>query len=249
MALAQAQSHLDALTKTYVEQAGPLKEALLNAGAHTVIASLQEDRVRNVRTALQLLWGGVLFVLLIAAVNITNLALARTSGRVRELATRHAIGAAQARVARQLLIEAGLLPVAGAGLGLVLARWSLSALPWIGVTDLPRASEIRMDAVVVLFTIGLALTLGLIVGVVAFVAVERTQLEQRPARGGAIGHGRPKLAKDAAHARRGAGGLCVRPLVRRRSAPGELSAVACGRPRFQVGSSADRTSHAAGRSI
>jgi predicted permease len=64
------------------------------------------------------------------------------------------------------LTETGLLTLAGAALGLALARWSLSALPWIGVTDLPRASEIRMDAVVVLFTIGLALALGLIVGVV-----------------------------------------------------------------------------------
>ena len=164
--LAQAQTRLDALTKTYIEQAGPLKEALINAGARTVIAYLQDDRVRNVRTALQLLWGGVLFVLLIAAVNITNLALARTSGRVRELATRHAIGAAHTRVTRQLLTETGLLTLAGAALGLAVARWSLSALPWIGVSDLPRASEIRMDAVVVLFTVGLALALGLIVGVV-----------------------------------------------------------------------------------
>ncbi len=164
--LAQAQARLDALTKMYIAEAGPLKEALVNAGAHTVIVSLQEDYVRNVKTALQLLWGGVLCVLLIAAVNITNLAMARTSGRMRELATRHAIGAAQIRVARQLLTETGLLTLAGAALGLALAGWSLGALPWIGLADLPRAAEIRMDAVVVLFTVGLALALGLIVGVV-----------------------------------------------------------------------------------
>jgi len=164
--LTQAQARLDALTKRYVAEAGPLKEALINAGAHSVVASLQEDHVRNVRTALQLLWGGVLFVLLIAAVNITNLAMARTSGRLRELATRHAMGAAQTRVARQLLTEPGLLTLTGAVFGIVLARWSLSALPWIGVSDLPRASEIRMDAVVVFFTIGLALLLGLVIGVV-----------------------------------------------------------------------------------
>ena len=93
--LAQAQARLDALTRRYIAEAGPLKEALINTGAHSVVASLQGDHVRNVRTALQLLWGGVLFVLLDRPVNITNLAMARTSGRLRELAMRHAIGAAE----------------------------------------------------------------------------------------------------------------------------------------------------------
>ena len=54
------------------------------------------------RAALQMLWGGVVFVVLIAAVNITNLSLVRANGRMKELATRNAIGARNSRIARQL---------------------------------------------------------------------------------------------------------------------------------------------------
>ena len=53
----------------------------MNAGYHTQLVPLEHDVVRNVRRPLHLLWGGVLFVLLIAAVNITNLVLVRASGR------------------------------------------------------------------------------------------------------------------------------------------------------------------------
>ena len=52
------------------------------------------------RAALEMLWGGVLFVVLIAAVNITNLALVRASGRMKELATRTRLGRAGIRGSR-----------------------------------------------------------------------------------------------------------------------------------------------------
>ena len=76
-----------------VEQApGKLfnRGALINAGFHTKLVSFEADLVRNVRGAIQLLWGGVLLVLLIAVVNITNLSLVRATGRMKELATRQA---------------------------------------------------------------------------------------------------------------------------------------------------------------
>jgi putative ABC transport system permease protein len=164
--LAIAQARIDALNVRIVENAGVLKQALINAGYHTVVVSFEADMVRNVRAALQLLWGGVAFVLLIAAVNITNLSLARASGRLKELATRHALGAARARVTRQLVTETTLLTAIGGLIGLLAGYWSLSALTSIGLSDIPRAHEIRMDGVVVAFTAGLALVLGLVVGVV-----------------------------------------------------------------------------------
>ena len=82
---------------------------------------LQDDVVREVRPVLYLLWGGVLFVLLIGCVNIANLVLVRSSARAREMATRHAIGATLGRLARQLLTETTLLAVTGGALG-ILAR-------------------------------------------------------------------------------------------------------------------------------
>jgi putative ABC transport system permease protein len=164
--LAQAQARVDALNAGNLERAGQMKGLLVAAGYHTRLVSFDADVVRNVRRSLHLLWGGVLFVLLIAAVNITNLSLVRASGRLRELATRHALGAARARVIRQLVTETMLLTVIGGALGLVAGIWSLDAITWLGLASMPRADEIRVDSSVVAFTLGLALVLGVIVGVV-----------------------------------------------------------------------------------
>jgi predicted permease len=162
----QARARIDALNAAYLERAGALKDALINAGYRTAIVPLEVDLVRNVQTALRLLWGGALFVLLIAAVNIANLALVRTGGRLKELATRHAIGAARGRVARQLLTETMLLTAIGGALGIALAAWSLDGLAWIGLDELPRGHEIRMDGVVIAVTLGLGAVLGLAIGAV-----------------------------------------------------------------------------------
>ena len=172
----QAQARLDALNAVNVERAGALESALINAGYHTRIVPFHEDLVRHVRGALQLLWGGVLVVVLIAAVNITNLSLVRANGRVKELATRNALGAARWRVARQLVTEALLLTIIGGALGALLGLWSLDALAVIGLSDLPRAHEIRMDGPVLAFTLGLAALLGLVVGIAPAVQMSRTSL-------------------------------------------------------------------------
>ena len=164
--VAQAQAQLDALNARYLERAGPLKQALINAGYRSAVLPLEADIVRNVRAALRLLWGAALLVLLIAAVNIANLALVRTGGRLKELATRYAIGAGRARVTRQLLTETMLLTLAGGALGLGLAWWSLQGLSWLGLDELPRGHEIGLDSVVVLVMIGLAAVLGIAIGAV-----------------------------------------------------------------------------------
>ena len=162
--VAQVQARLNAMNAGVIERSGPLKTALINAGYHSVVGSLQADIVRNVKNALNLLWGGVLFVLLIAAVNVTNLALVRANGRLKELATRNALGAARWRVVRQLVTEAVLLTAIGGALGLVIGYWCVDGLSSFGFTDLPRSSEIRFDAAVVLFIVGIALLLGVVIG-------------------------------------------------------------------------------------
>jgi putative ABC transport system permease protein len=164
--LRQAQDRLNAMNANYIERAGSLKHLLVNAGYRTSVVPFEADLVRNIRGALQMLWGGVLFVLLIAAVNITNLSLTRVSGRMRELATRHALGAPRARIVRQLATETTVLMIAGGVCGLALGYWSLGTLPSLGLAEIPRAHEIRMDAVVVVVTLSVALLLGVIVGAV-----------------------------------------------------------------------------------
>jgi predicted permease len=113
----QARQQIDALNKRNLDRFPHFKEILINAGFHTVVVPLQDHLVRDVRSTLYLLWGGVVFVLLVGAVNVTNLMLVRSSARMKELATPHALGAGFARIARQLLTETMVLALAGGGRG------------------------------------------------------------------------------------------------------------------------------------
>ena len=162
--VAQAQQQVDALNARIVERMGELKPLLLNTGYGTRVVSLSEDLVRRVRPTLQLLWGGVLLVLLIASANITNLVLVRAAARTRELVTRQALGAGERRIARQLLAETLLLTLVGGVLGLVAGAWSLGWLTSLGIADLPRGHEIRLDWVVVAFVLALAIVQAVVIG-------------------------------------------------------------------------------------
>jgi predicted permease len=174
----QAQQQIDALNAQNLVRFPQFREVLINAGFHTVVTPLQDDLTRTIRKTLYLLWGGVLFVLLIGVVNITNLVLVRSSGRMKELATRYALGAALARLSRQLLTETVLLTIAGGALGLATGRVVLEMLTRLGIERLPRGTEIHMDPTVVMFTIGLALAIGLLVGLVPVLQLRGTNLNQ-----------------------------------------------------------------------
>ena len=176
VSLEVAQARMDAHNAAVTERAGSLKDTIIRAGYQTRLLPLVDDVVRNVRAALGMLWIGVIFVVLIAAVNITNLALVRTTGRIKELATRNAIGAGTARIARQLITEATILTVVGASLGLLAGYYSLDAMEWIGFTDLPRANEIGIDAVVLAVTLAPALLLGVVVGGAPVLQLARVNL-------------------------------------------------------------------------
>jgi predicted permease len=176
--LGQAQQQIDALNARNLERFPALKEILLNAGFRTAVTPLQEDLVRDVRRTLYLLWGGVLFVLAIGAVNVTNLVLIRSTARMKELATRHALGAGLARLTRQLLTETLLLTLLGGAAGAILGYWGLAALAGASLEALPRSSEIQMDRTVGVFTMALALAVGLLVGLVPVVSLRGLNLSQ-----------------------------------------------------------------------
>jgi predicted permease len=125
-----------------------------------VLRPLHEVVVGDVRPLLAVLAAAVGAVLLIVCVNLANLTLARAAGRSREMAIRAAIGATPARLTRQLLAESLALALAGGALGLLLARWGVAMLRAVAADFLPRAGEMRLDGLVVLFTLALAVSAG-----------------------------------------------------------------------------------------
>jgi predicted permease len=164
--LAQAQAQVSALNAANLERMPQLKAFLINAGYYTKVEPLQYILVKNVEGPLLLLWGGALFVLLIGGLNVANLALARWSGRGREIATRLALGAGRAQIAGQSIVENALLAGAGGLAGVLLGSALLRAMAAIGLDNFPRAQEVRIDTAVVLVSLALAVAVGVLVGLV-----------------------------------------------------------------------------------
>jgi predicted permease len=174
--LEQAQQQIDAINARNMERLPQFREILVNAGFRTRAVATQPDLVREVRGTLYMLWGGVAFVLLIGCVNLTNLMLVRSSARMKELATRTALGAGRGRLARQLLTETILLTFAGGALGLAVASWALQLLLAGPLADIPRASEIGLDRQVVIFTVALAFLVGIGISLIPIVLMQRMNL-------------------------------------------------------------------------
>jgi putative ABC transport system permease protein len=128
------------------------------------VMPLLNHTVAEVRPYLVTLFGAVLFVLLIACVNVANLLLARGEARRKELAIRSAMGATGMRVARQAFAEslllAGLGGAAGVGLAALAVRLLRSAVP----ANVPRADGIAIDVPVLLFALGITLITGFLFG-------------------------------------------------------------------------------------
>jgi predicted permease len=195
----QAQQQLDALNARNDKRFPQFSQILKDAGFRSLAFDFQRDLVREVRPVLYLLWGGVLFVLLIGCVNIANLVLVRATGRVRELATRHALGADAGRIRRQLMTETTLLALAGGFGGLLVGRWLLGLVPALGLDDLPRGFEVRMGVETIAGAIGAALVVGILLGLVSSTRFTRTNVNaalREEGRSGTIGR-RTSLARRA----------------------------------------------------
>lgn len=174
----QAQSQIDAINAANVDLFPQLKEILINVGFHTQVRNFHDDLVANSRATLYLLWGGVLTVLVIGCVNVANLVSIRASGRVRELATRHALGATMQRLSRQILTETVLVAVLGGALGLGMGWLALELAAPLALEQLPRGERVAMDGAAIAFVIGLVLLVGLGVGLFPVAALRRADLGQ-----------------------------------------------------------------------
>ena len=126
---------------------------------------LQDELAGRIRPALTLLMGAVAFVLLIACGNVASLLLARLAGRAHDLALRAALGASRARIVRQLMIESGIVAVAGGALGIALGAAAVPLLVRLAPGTVMRLAEATLDLRVLAFsaalTIGTAVLFGL----------------------------------------------------------------------------------------
>ncbi|MBV8891991.1 MAG: ABC transporter permease, partial [Acidobacteria bacterium] len=125
---------------------------------------LKQYVIGDVGKVLWILMGGIGLVLLIACANVANLLSVRVEGRQQELAIRAALGGSRGRIAGGLLIESLVLALIGGALGLLFAYGSLRVLIALAPSDLPRLSDIGIDRLVLLFTLGVTMVAGLLFG-------------------------------------------------------------------------------------
>jgi predicted permease len=194
----QARQQVDALNAANMERFPQYKELLINARFHTTVDRLQDTLVRDVKATLYLMWGGALFVLLIGCVNVANLVLVRSRARLKELATRLALGAGRLRIGRQLVTESVLLTLGAATAGLLVGYGALRLLGTLNIQELPRGGEIRLDGIVMAYTLAVAAAIGVVLGLIPVAAVlpaNLTTVLREEGRAGTTGRGARALRR------------------------------------------------------
>jgi len=192
----QAQAELEAiagrLEKQYPDTNKGRRFAAI--GAHQYLIGAYSRQY-----VLMLFWA-VMFVLLIACVNVANLQFARATGRVREVAVRTALGAGRRRLIAQLVTESLMLSLAGAALGLPLAVWGIDAIRAGMPAEIEQYivgwKDMSLDARALAFTVAAAVLAGILSGLAPAWQHSRPNLTEslkEGGRGASAGRARRRL--------------------------------------------------------
>jgi putative ABC transport system permease protein len=188
VSLERAQGDMDTIARRIVQQAPDDK------GWNVQLVRVREQAVGDTRRPLLVLFGAVGFVLLIACANVTNLMLARSAGRAREVAIRTALGADRGRLVRQLLTESLLLALLGGALGLLVAPWTIRVLASVsgelalGLWGGTSLADVTVSGTVLAFTLLVTIATGMISGLAPALGVSTPDLN-RSLREGSRGSG------------------------------------------------------------
>ena len=179
VSMAQAQAEMSAI-QDHLAQLYP--DA--NRGLGTSVVTLRQVLTGDVSGMLLVLLGAVSLVLLIACANVANLLLARSAGRAPEFAIRAALGASRSRAVRQLLTESMLLSLAGAAIGLIIAKWGLRPVLDAVPGSLPRTENIGVNAPVLLFTLAVSIAVAVLFGLAPALRSSKTDVQSALKQGG-----------------------------------------------------------------
>lgn len=166
--LEQARAELESLVARWIDTSG--EQHSPNPEWHPMIMTpLHQEVVGETRPALLMLLAVVGLVLLVACANVANLLLAKAESRQKEIAVRSAMGAGRLVLLRQFLVESSCLSLVGGMVGLAFAAGAIRVLFAVSPDSIPRASEVGIDARVLLFTLAVSILTGIIFGLAPLV--------------------------------------------------------------------------------
>jgi predicted permease len=177
--LSQASVEMDTIE---ARLAGQYPKSDFGFGVHLI--SIREAFAGDTRLAVLVLFGAVVFVLLIACVNVANLFLVRGAARAREIALRLAFGASRGRVIRQMLTESFLLAALGGALGLALGAWGIAGLGYLIPPDSFQMMDVRMDFSVLSFAAAMIVLVAFAFGLIPALQATRPDLQVTLKEGG-----------------------------------------------------------------
>jgi putative ABC transport system permease protein len=159
--LIQAQAEMDTIAANLRKE-----YPATNSGVGVSMATLRDELVGDSRPPILVLFGAVVFVLLIACVNVANLFLVRGAARTREIAVRQACGASRERLIRQMLTESFLLAFLGGGFGILVGALGIHGLRRLISMDMLQGAIIGMDRSVLIFSGAMVVLVAVAFGLV-----------------------------------------------------------------------------------